>query len=43
MDLGANGFTTFRFIILPQLATALPTIAAYYLIRGTESIAGSIR
>jgi putative spermidine/putrescine transport system permease protein len=23
MDLGADGFTTFRFIILPQLATAL--------------------
>jgi putative spermidine/putrescine transport system permease protein len=101
MDLGADGFTTFRFIILPQLATALlagallafalsfdelivtiftaghevtlpiwllnqlsrprdaaitnvvammvmiitalPIIAAYYLTRGTESIAGSNR
>lgn len=101
MDLGADGFTTFRFIILPQLATALlagallafalsfdelivtiftaghevtlpiwllnqlsrprdaaitnvvammimlitaiPIIAAYYLTRGTESIAGSSR
>lgn len=101
MDLGADGFTTFRHIILPQLATALlagallafalsfdelivtiftaghevtlpiwllnqlarprdaaitnvvammvmlitalPIIAAYYLTRGTESIAGSSR
>ena len=101
MDLGADGFTTFRFIVLPQLATALlagallafalsfdelivtiftaghettlpiwllnqlsrprdaaitnvvammvmlvtaiPIIAAYYLTRGTESIAGSSR
>ena len=101
MDLGADGFTTFRYIILPQLATALlagallafalsfdelivtiftaghevtlpiwllnqlarprdaaitnvvammvmlitalPIILAYYLTRGTESIAGSSR
>jgi putative spermidine/putrescine transport system permease protein len=67
MDLGADGFQTFRHVILPNIATALleelirprqrpvtnvvamvvvivtflPILAAYYLTRDTDQIAGS--
>ena len=41
MDLGANGFQTWRYVILPNSTTTLPSLVAYYLTREGQEVAGS--